>query len=163
MTIGQGFFMDQNELQLVSFCLGNEIFAIDIMMIKEIIRIKEIVPVPQAPDVIEGVINLRGKVIPVFCMRKKFKMPPKERGTKDRIIVCEFDKTSLGLIVDEVQQVLRVPVSQLDNVSAIVSSTVGENFIKGIIKKGDKLIVLLKPKELLSKEEKELLFKGVLN
>ena len=96
-------------LQLVSFKIGNEEFAVDILSVQEINRISKITKVPNTPDFIEGVINLRGRVIPVIDLRVKLGMPRKEYGINTRIVVVEINEQTVGFIVDEVNEVLRIP------------------------------------------------------
>lgn len=96
-------------LQLVSFQLGNEIFAIDILGVQEIIRLVEITRVPNAPHYVEGVVNLRGKVIPIINLRIRFGLPRTEPTKDTRIVVVEVAHVNLGFIVDSVEEVLRLP------------------------------------------------------
>ena len=96
-------------LQLVSFQLGNEIFAIDILGVQEIIRLAEITHVPNAPHYVEGVVNLRGKVIPIINLRARFGLSATEPTKETRIVVVEVAHVILGFIVDSVEEVLRLP------------------------------------------------------
>ena len=96
-------------LQLVSFQLGDEIFAIDILGVQEIIRMLEITQVPNAPHYVEGVVNLRGKVIPIINLRARFGLPGTASSKDTRIVVVEVAHMILGFIVDSVEEVLRLP------------------------------------------------------
>jgi purine-binding chemotaxis protein CheW len=96
-------------LQLVSFQLGHEIFAIDILGVQEIIRLAEITHVPNAPHYVEGVVNLRGKVIPIINLRARFGLSATEPTKETRIVVVEVAHVILGFIVDSVEEVLRLP------------------------------------------------------
>jgi len=96
-------------LQLVSFQLGYEVFAIDILGVQEIIRLVEITQVPNAPHYVEGVVNLRGKVIPIISLRARFGLPATEPTKDTRIVVVEVAQVILGFIVDSVEEVLRLP------------------------------------------------------
>ena len=96
-------------LQLVSFQLGCEVFAIDILVVQEIIRLVEITHVPNAPHYVEGVVNLRGKVIPIINLRARFGLPSTEHTKETRIVVVEVTQMILGFIVDSVEEVLRLP------------------------------------------------------
>jgi len=117
---------DKNSLddliQLVSFKLGEEEFGIDILKVQEINRMVEITKVPQAPHFCEGVINLRGKVIPVIDLRLKFTMEAKERDKDSRIVVCDVNGVVIGMIVDAVEEVLRIPSSTVEPAPDIVTS-----------------------------------------
>ncbi len=100
-------------VQLVSFRLGQEVFGIDILKVQEINRLVEITQVPQAPQYCEGIINLRGKVIPVINLRKKFGMEIIEWNKLTRILVCDMDGKVVGMIVDSVEEVLKIPQSTI--------------------------------------------------
>jgi len=106
LTENEGKEMLQ-EVQLACFRVGSELYALDIMRIKEIIRPQKLTPVPKAPSFIEGVINLRGSVIPVADMRKRFDLPIDEDTRKNRIVICSLAKRNIGLLVDEVKEVKR--------------------------------------------------------
>lgn len=95
-------------LQMVSFQLGDEIFAIDILVVQEIIRMLDITQVPNAPHYVEGVVNLRGKVIPIINLRARFGLPMIEPTKDTRIVVVEIAHMILGFIVDSVEEVLRL-------------------------------------------------------
>ncbi|UCD35434.1 MAG: chemotaxis protein CheW [Nitrospiraceae bacterium] len=129
-------------LQFVTFTLNNEHYAVDILNVQEINRITEITRVPNSPDYVEGVINLRGKVIPVINLRRKFHLADRETDETSRIIIMEIGGITNGLIVDSVSEVLRVPSSVIEPPPA-VSSDMGSKFIKGIAKLEDRLIILL--------------------
>jgi len=143
-------------LQMVSFHLGEEVFIIDILQIQEIIRRMEISRVPKAPEYIEGVINLRGSVIPVMDLRKRFGIPLPEENEQERIIVIKTDDQPMGMIVDAVTEVLRLPPETIDPAPA-VNSTIDSQFISGVAKVKDKLLFLLDLKQLLHLSEKHLL------
>ena len=96
-------------LQLVSFQLGHEIFAIDILDVQEIIRLGEITHVPNAPHDVEGMVNLRGKIIPIINLRARFGLCVTEPTKDTRVIVVEVAHVILGFIVDSVEEVLRIP------------------------------------------------------
>lgn len=114
-TVTKGLLHDDTEegsgavLQLVSFQLGQEVFAIDILGVQEIIRLAEITHVPNAPHFVEGVVNLRGKVIPIIHLRARFGLPATEPTKETRIVVVEVAHVILGFIVDSVEEVLRLP------------------------------------------------------
>ncbi len=139
---------DQNKnrldelIQLVTFHLGQEQFGLDILKVQEINRMVEITKVPQAPHYCEGVINLRGKVIPVIDLRKKFEMDVEEWTKNTRIIVCDVDGTVIGMIVDAVEEVLRIPSSTIEPAPEIVT-TVNSDYIKGVAKLEGRLLIFL--------------------
>jgi purine-binding chemotaxis protein CheW len=129
-------------LQLVTFTLGNEEYAVNILNVQEINRITEITQVPNSPDYVEGVINLRGKVIPVINLRKKFNFENKPTDDTSRIIIMEIQGVTNGLIVDSVSEVLRIPSSSVEPPPPM-SAELQSQFIKGIAKMENRLIILI--------------------
>ncbi len=140
-------------LQLVSFKLGDEEFGVDIMQVQEIIRMQNITSVPNAPDFVEGVINLRGRVIPIIDLRKRFGLEQKDHDKSTRIIVVKVDEITVGLVVDEVSEVLRIPKETVEPPPPIVAGVESE-YISGVGKLEDRLLILLDLSKTLSKEEK---------
>ena len=102
-------------LQLVSFTLGNEEYAVDILKVQEINRMTDIAKVPNAPMYVEGVINLRGRVIPVVNLRQRFGLKAKDRDEKSRIMIMDIQGITLGVMVDSVSEVLRIPQSTVED------------------------------------------------
>ena len=138
-----------NLTQLVSFKLGQEEFGIDIRKVQEINRMVEITKIPQAPHYCEGVINLRGKVIPVIDLRKKFDMEVEEWTKNTRIVVCEEGANIVGLIVDAVEEVLRLPSSTIEPAPGIVTS-IGTDYINGVAKLDERLLIFLNISKIVS-------------
>jgi purine-binding chemotaxis protein CheW len=139
------------EKQMVLFELGTETYGLDISAVHEIIRMQPITKVPKAPFYVEGVINLRGRVIPVIDIGKRFGFEKTENDKNNRIVVINVQDTTLGIIVDAVTEVIRVPEDSIDPVSDIV--TAGESdYLQGIAKIGDKMIILLDLDKLLSRD-----------
>lgn len=130
------------QLQLVTFEVANEEFAVDILSVQEINRMMELTRVPQSPPDVEGVINLRGKIIPVIDLRKKFGMPNTEKTDQNRIVVVEVQKKMLGFIVDRVHEVKRIDSNVVEPAPAMVCS-IDADFIKGVGKLEDRLLILL--------------------
>jgi len=134
---------ESNELlQLVSFKISNEEFGVDILCVQEINRMLQITKMPNTPEFIEGVINLRGRVIPVLDLRIKLGMPRKEHDKNTRIIVVELKGKTIGFIVDEVSEVLRIPKSITEAPPEMVGG-VNSDFITSIGKLEDRLLILL--------------------
>lgn len=105
---------DDELLQLVTFSIGEEEFGVNILKVQEIIRTMEITKVPRAPEFVEGVINLRGKVIPIIDLRRRFGLVPKAHDKNTRIIVIEINNIIVGFVVDAVSEVLRIPASTVE-------------------------------------------------
>jgi len=147
--------MDSREiLQLVTFRLGKEEYSLDILKVQEIIRHMELTRVPKSPDFVEGVINLRGKVIPVLDLRKRFGLPVDEKTNETRIIVVDVDSRTVGLKVDAVSEVLRLPSDTVEPPPAMVTG-IESDYIKGVGKLDGRLLILLDVARILTKSEKE--------
>jgi purine-binding chemotaxis protein CheW len=131
-----------SQLQLVTFGLGSEEFAVDILAVQEINRMMTLTRVPQSPVEVEGVINLRGKIIPVVDLRKRFGMAASERSDQSRIIVVEVHGRVIGFIVDRVSEVLRISSRIVEPAPSMVCS-VDSDFIAGVGKLEDRLLILL--------------------
>ncbi|MDI6865097.1 chemotaxis protein CheW [Thermodesulfovibrio yellowstonii] len=138
-------------LQLVTFTLGGEEYAVNILKVQEINRMKEITRVPNAPYYVEGVINLRGKVIPVVSLRKMFGLPEEDMA-QQKIMIMDIQGVTIGLIVDTVSEVLRISANIVEPPPAMTYS-VSSEFISGIAKLEDRLIILLDMDRLIGKEE----------
>jgi purine-binding chemotaxis protein CheW len=130
------------QLQLVTFELAGEEFAVDILSVHEINRMMDLTRVPQSPPDVEGVINLRGRIIPVIDLRRRFNMPTGERNEQNRIVVVEIHGQVIGFIVDRVHEVLRIPSGIVDRAPEMVCS-IDSEFIRGVGKLEDRLLILL--------------------
>jgi len=139
-------------IQLVGFCLGDEEYGFEIQRVQEINRIVEITRVPRTPDFVMGVINLRGKVIPVINLRQRFGLISKEADKDTRIVVVEIQNKILGIMVDAVSEVLRIPASTIEPPPDIVTGVDAE-YIEGIAKLPERLLILLDLDKILSHEE----------
>ncbi len=138
--------------QLVTFRLGDEEYGVDILKVHEIDRMMDITEVPNAPSSIEGVINLRGKVIPVINLRKKFNLPPREADDRTKIVVVDIG-TSAGMIVDSVSEVLRIS-SDIIEPPPPMTTGLSSEYIRGVGKLKDRLLILLDIEKLLGAREK---------
>jgi purine-binding chemotaxis protein CheW len=141
------------ENQLVVFSLANEYYGVGISAVDSIIKLQPITYVPRAPAFVEGVTNLRGKVLPVVDLRKRFDLPVAPESKETRIVVTELNVSAVGMIVDSVSEVLRVPAEAIEPPSPIVT-TVDSVFVTGIAKMDERLIILLDLEKVLSPEEK---------
>lgn len=140
-------------LQLVTFYLCEEEFAVDILNIQGINKMVQVTKVPNSPDFVEGIINLRGQVIPLIDLRKRLGMQHKAYDKSTRFIVVEIFKIVIGFIVDSVNEVLRIERNITEPPPSVVGSDTNE-FITGIAKLDDRLITLLALDRILSKDEK---------
>ena len=137
------------EKQLVVFNLGHEAYAIDIVMVREIIHVQTVTSVPGTSESVEGVINLRGSVIPVVDLRRRFKLTKVEKSKDTRIVVVSCKGQDVGVIVDSVAEVLRIPVDSIEASSSLFTEEHLEHIL-GIVKLKEKLIILLDMDRVLS-------------
>ena len=144
--------------QVVTFALGSEEYGVDIAQVQEINRMVTITHVPRAPRFMEGVINLRGQLIPIIDLRLRFGMERSERTKNTRIVVTEIDAKRIGMVVDSVSEVLRVPVEQIEDAPDLVAG-VDTEYIRGVAKMGDRLIIMLDLSRVISTTEKTELHK----
>ena len=147
------------EQQLVLFDLDSGHYGIDSRNVREIIRMQAITKVPGAPASVEGVINLRGKVTPVLDLRKRLGLPAGDENKGTRIVVVEVEGQDVGLTVDGVSEVLRIPVSVIEPTSTIAVAE-GTDYILGVANLGEKLVILLDIGRLLSGGEKQVQVRG---
>ena len=141
------------ERQLVVFQLGAELYGVDIARVHEIIRLQTITRVPRAPSFVEGVINLRGKVIPVVDLRRRFGLPLAEHTRATRTVVVEIGDQVVGMIVDSVSEVLRVSTSTIEPPSPVVAG-IDSEYLHGIAKLPERLVILLDLDRVLAREER---------
>jgi purine-binding chemotaxis protein CheW len=140
------------ELQVVGFRIGRETFGVPISLVREIVRVPEITSVPNAPDYIEGVINLRGRIIPVVDLRKRFREKVGERDKKNRIVVAEVEGRLIGLLVNSASEVLRILPSEIEAPQDVFQE--GElNYITGVGKLRGRLVILLDLNKILQRGE----------
>ena len=140
--------INDSVVQLVSFMLDNVEYGIDILSVHEILRIPEITRLPNTPDFIKGVINLRGNIITVVDARIRFGFPTAEPTELSRIIVIKSEGKEVGILVDNVYQVVRMSKDSIDKPSSLIDG-VSEEFIMGIGRLQDRLIILLSMANLL--------------
>jgi purine-binding chemotaxis protein CheW len=140
------------EEQLVIFELGNENYGLDISTVEGIIKIQEITKMPRAPEFVEGITNLRGMVVPVLDLRKRFGLPVDKNTRETRIVIVYIGKIKVGMIVDGVSEVIRVQEDAIEPTPPMISS-VNTTFIRGIAKVNNKLVTLLDLSKVLNLSE----------
>jgi purine-binding chemotaxis protein CheW len=145
-----------DEQQLVVFQLGAELYGVEIARVHEIIRLQAVTRVPHAPAFVEGVINLRGKVIPVVDLRRRFGLPLAEHTRASRIVVVEIGDQVVGIVVDGVSEVLRVNHATIEPPSPVVAG-VDSDYLHGIAKLPDRLVILLNLDRVLARDERRAL------
>ena len=139
-------------LQLVTFSIDEEEFGVNILKVQEIIRIMEITRVPRSPEFVEGVINLRGRVIPIVDLRRRFGLAAIAHHKDTRIIVIELNSLVVGFIVDAVSEVLRIPADTVEPTPPVAAG-VDSEYISGVGKLQDRLLILLDLDKLLTAED----------
>jgi len=142
------------EKQLVIFELANEHYGIDIAAVEGIVKMQEITAVPNAPEYVEGITNLRNSVLPVIDLQKRFGFMPREKTRETRIVVITMDQLKVGMIVDAVSEVLTIDDSTIEATPSIVS-TVDSQFVTGIAKIDSRLVILLDLAKVLTASEKQ--------
>jgi purine-binding chemotaxis protein CheW len=150
---------DKKIIQLVTFRLGDEEYGVDILKVHEINRMMDITAVPNAPNCIEGVINLRGKVIPVINLRMKFGLPHRQADARTKIVVVDVGMAA-GIIVDSVSEVLRISSDVIEPPPPMTAS-IGSEYILGVGKLKDRLLILLDIERLLGATDGENMVKAV--
>ena len=128
--------------QYVLFNLEDEIYGLDILQVETIEKVMDITRVPHAYDYVEGVINLRGEVVPVINLRKRFDLPEKDRNDDTRIIIISFEEMIVGLMVDSSSEVIQLTADEIDELPK-VSNSLDTNFVNCIGKKDNRIIMLL--------------------
>ncbi|HXN28954.1 MAG TPA: chemotaxis protein CheW [Candidatus Acidoferrales bacterium] len=140
------------DIQIVGFRIGRETFGLPIAMVREIVRVPEITSVPNAPDYIEGVINLRGRIIPVVDLRKRLGEKVIESSKRNRIVVVELESRSIGLIVNSASEVIKIPPSDIEAPHSVFQE--GElNYITGVGKLRGRLVMMLDLSKILQRGE----------
>lgn len=132
----------EKELQIVAFQVGREMFGLPIPAVREIVRVPEITAVPNVPEHIEGVINLRGRIIPVIDLQKRFGGGATERNIKNRVVVAELEQRTVGLIVHSASEVLRIPPSEIEKPRDVFPES-ELDYLSGVGKLNGRLVLLL--------------------
>lgn len=147
---------ESNQLaQLVSFLLSDEEYGVEVLRVREIIRMPPITKMPNTPHYVEGIINLRGKVIPIISMRKRFGLPEVEYTAHTRIMVMDVSGGLTGFIVDGVSEVIRVRSSEIQPPPPMVSGNLDQEFIMGVFNHADRLLIIMDAERMFNKEEQD--------
>jgi len=141
----------QGLMQIVSFHVGGEEFGLDILRVQEIIRVQQFTRVPNSPDFVDGVINLRGKVIPVIALRKRFGLEDRANDKETRVVVVEVNGNILGFIVDSVSEVLRIPSDTIEPPPRL--GRIEREYVSGVGKLENRLLILLDLDRLMSETD----------
>jgi purine-binding chemotaxis protein CheW len=139
--------------QFISFSVGEEQYGLELLRVKEVIRLREITWLPKAPTFVKGIINLRGDVIPIIDLRDKFGLPSRQHSATTRVIVVEVEGRLMGMVVDSASQVVRIPADQIDPPPPVLGG-VSQQFITGVGKLAERLVILLNADAILTVDEK---------
>lgn len=144
--------MTDNMHQFVEFKLGEEEYGVDILQVKTIERMMPITRVPKAPHYVEGVINLRGEIVPIIDLRRRLNLPSCEKTEKTRIIIISLEELTVGMIVDSATEVIQLTDDSIEPPPPITLS-IDSSFIEGVGKIGEKLMIILNMTKILKPEE----------
>jgi purine-binding chemotaxis protein CheW len=147
--------MKGETVQVIVFRLGEERYGVDISQVREIIRPSQITRIPNAPDFVEGVINLRGQITTIVNLRKRFGMSPKPIDNDTRIIVVEHNNAIIGMMVDTVNEVKYLPQRDIEALPSIITAREEARFLKGVGKLPDGLLILIDLNKVLNEGEVE--------
>jgi len=140
-------------VQLVIFKLGEEEFGVDIHDVREIMTMREITPVPQSPPFIEGIINIRGQIVVVINLEKRFLLVREKPEPSKHILIAEIERNLFGLKVDEVTEVYRLPEANIRPAPSIIATKIHTDYLKGVGIVDERLLILLDSKKVLSEKE----------
>jgi len=143
-------------IQLVSFMLADEEYGVEVLKVREIIRMPNITKMPNTPDYVVGIINLRGKVIPIVSMRRRFNLEENENSIQTRIIIMDVVGGMTGFIVDGVSEVIRIRSSEVQPPpSMVLSGGIGQEFITGVFNHAERLLIIMDIDRMFSDDERE--------
>ncbi len=154
-TLEENSRFSEENLRLVVFELSGEEFGVDIMQVSEVIPVPRITRIPQAPEYIKGLINLRGKILVVIDLNKRLGFPSKETDTLSRIIIVEVKDIVIGMLVNSVKEVMRLSLSSIEPTPEVVKSKINAEYLTGVGKIGNRLLILLNLARVLGEEEIE--------
>ncbi|WIM48010.1 chemotaxis protein CheW [Methanosarcina mazei] len=143
----------EESLQLVSFELSGEEFGVDIMQVSEIIPISKITRIPQAPECVKGLINLRGKIVVVIDLNRRLGFSPRESDSLSKIIIVKVKDTTIGMLVNSVNGILKLPLSSIESTPDMIKSKINSEYLTGVGKAGNRLLILLNLARVLGEEE----------
>ena len=144
------------EIQVAVFMLNNTYYGVPILQVKEIVKMTEITKLPNTPDFVQGIVNLRGEIIPIIDMRRRFGLPDIEISENWKILILKSGEVLFGVMVDQISEVEKIPTALIENPPKIVAGVNGK-FISGIAKTENRLLILLDVERILSDEEIEML------
>lgn len=154
-TLEENSRFSEENLHLVTFELSGEEFGVDIMQVSEVIPVPRITRIPQAPECVKGLINLRGKILVVIDLNKRLGFSPNETDSLSRIIIVEIKETVIGMLVNSVKEVMLLPPSSIETTPETIKSKINAEYLTGVGKVGNRLLILLNLAKVLGEEEIE--------
>ncbi len=146
----------ESQIQLVTFQISDELYGIDIMDVKEIVRVQEIRPIPNAPTYVEGLFNLRGEIIPIISLHKRFHLKKAQLGEDDELlsgfIIIDLGDMKLGVIIDKVERVVVIDISEIQPPPQMLKG-IGAEYIQGVINRENGYLIILDIRKLFSAKE----------
>ena len=138
--------------QLISFTVGEEEYGLELLNVREVIRMRQVTWLPKAPPCVKGIINLRGEIIPIIDLRERFGLTKRDSTATTRVIVVDVQGRPVGMVVDSASQVVRVPLDQFDEPPPVMGE-VASHFITSVGKLDERLVILLDVEKMLSADE----------
>lgn len=142
------------ENQFVIFRLGDERYAVDILNVGGISEFREVTKVPNAPYFIDGIINLRGDIIPIINLKKRFNIPEKQADSDTRIIINNIAGKDVGFVVDEASQVIKIDDAEIEDAPDIIKGS-DRQYIQGVGKVNEQIVILLNLEKILNEDEQK--------
>jgi len=148
---------EESQLQLVTFQLGEELYGVNIMDVKEIVKITAVRPIPNAPYYVEGIFNLRSEIIPVINLHKRFQikkleMDEAEAELEGGFIILNIDNNKIGIIIDRIARVVSVNIDEIKAPPQMISG-IGTEYIQGVVRQEDKYLIVLDTRKLFNAKE----------
>lgn len=140
---GSGQDTSHGVIQLVSFELEKEEYGVDVLAVREIIRLPSVTKMPNTPPYVEGIINLRGTVVPIISLRRRFGLSDAEADRRSRILVMEANGTQTGFVVDAVAEVIRISASEIQPPPAVTHGNAAQECITGVVNHAERLLIVL--------------------
>ncbi|KKP69313.1 hypothetical protein A2X44_04145 [candidate division CPR3 bacterium GWF2_35_18] len=145
--------VDGKDLKIVTFALSKELYGINIPQVKEITSCNEYTTIPNTPSYILGLLDLRGEVIVLLDLQKRFNLKPRENEGKKHVIICQFEDHKLGILVDNVEGIISVSEDEIKDPEEIIKKKISPEFLSGVIVYDEKVLIVLNIANLFEKED----------
>ena len=153
---------EETQIQLVTFQLGEELYGVDIMDVKEIVKVCDVRQIPNAPYYVEGIFNLRSEIIPVMNLHKRFQIKKLETSSNEEeldggFIILNIDNNKIGIIIDKIARVVTVDMSEVKDPPQMISG-IGTEYIQGVIRQENNYLIMLNIRKLFNPKELQKIF-----